>query len=164
MKKERRKQITLVCNIAFACYIAVLIYFVLLSERYGRLSPHDTYQVNLKLFREIKRFIHYHRQIGFEGVVTNLIGNIFAFSPIGFFVPIIYKKWEKFEWIHCIVVTFLLSLIIETTQLILKIGVFDVDDLLLNTLGGLIGYIFFILVRKIVRQFWKKQENQERSH
>ena len=150
MKKERRKQITLVCNIAFACYIAVLIYFVLLSERYGRLTPYDTYQVN--------------RQIGFEGVVTNLIGNIFAFSPIGFFVPIIYKKWEKFEWIHCIVVTFLLSLIIETTQLILKIGVFDVDDLLLNTLGGLIGYIFFILVRKIVRQFWKKQENQERSH
>ena len=39
----------------------------------------------------------------------------------------------------------------ETAQLIARVGAFDVDDILLNTLGGVVGYIFFVIGRKIVK-------------
>ena len=48
--------------------------------------------------------------------------------------------------------SFGLSLCVETFQLISKVGSFDVDDLLLNTLGGLAGYIVFVICAAIRRR------------
>ena len=44
-----------------------------------------TKKYNLQLFKEIKRFIKYREYIGFEGFVVNIVGNVLAFSPYGFF-------------------------------------------------------------------------------
>ena len=50
--------------------------------------------------------------------------------------------------------SFELSLLVELLQLVFKVGSFDVDDLLLNTIGGLLGY----LVYKGLLYLWKKYE------
>jgi len=119
----------------------MLIYVCFFSERYGRDIISDTYRYNLVPFKEIRRFLVYRENVGFIAFIENLFGNVIAFMPFGFFIPIISPRNRKF--LNVLALTFLLSLTVETIQLMLKVGSFDVDDLLLNTLGGITGYAFF---------------------
>ena len=71
----------------------------------------------------------------------NLAGNVIGFLPFGFFLPILSRRLR-----NGVLVTmsgFGLSLLVESIQLIFKVGCFDVDDLILNTLGVLFGYLSF---------------------
>ncbi len=144
---EKKKTVRFGVRILFYLYIIIIFYFVLLSERYGRETGYNTSHVNLVLFREIHRFWKYRHLLSIEAFITNLFGNIFAFSPFGFMLPIMTEKRRGF--IRTVFATFIFSLIIETSQLIMKVGVFDVDDLLLNTIGGLLGYIAYRILLKI---------------
>ncbi|MEI3265755.1 MAG: VanZ family protein [Frisingicoccus sp.] len=69
-------------------------------------------------------------------------------------VPIVRRKNRNF--FRVVGMTFLLSLFIECIQLIFRVGSFDVDDLILNTLGGLIGYVIFWLMNRIRRRWLVK--------
>lgn len=149
MKKKQKNIFHLLAQIGFYIYVIVIFYFVLFSERYGRLS-HTTYQYNLELFAEIRRFIIHYRYFTLEELVTNLFGNIFAFSPYGYLLPFIRKKKTGFFAVLCS--TFCFSLTIETMQLVFKLGVFDVDDLLLNTVGGIIGYSIFFVGKQLHKE------------
>lgn len=71
--------------------------------------------------------------------VTNLVGNIIGFVPFGFILPILMKRFIKLKSI--LIATFSLSLTYEILQLLFAFGSFDIDDLILNTFGGLLGYI-----------------------
>ena len=62
----------------------------------------------------------------------------------------------KIRMISVICLTFLLSLSFETLQLIFKVGSFDVDDLLLNTIGGMLGYLAFWILDRIRRKKYEK--------
>ena len=84
-------------------------------------------------------------------MLTNLVGNVVGFMPFGFILPIIHRGSRQFLWITLL--TFQLSLLIEVTQLIFKVGSFDVDDLLLNTIGGMLGYLVFWICNKIRRKY-----------
>lgn len=147
MDNKYRKQLRLLGKIGFYIYVVLIFYFVLLSERYGRFS-HEEYRYNLVLFQEIRRFITYHQYFTFEELATNLFGNVFAFSPFGMLLPFVRKKRTKL--FDVLKGTFCFSLAIESMQLIFKVGVFDVDDLLMNTIGGIIGYFCYLIVRRIV--------------
>lgn len=75
----------------------------------------------------------------------NIIGNVIMFIPYGFFA-LYYGK--STSWKHSFVLILVASLIIECTQL--AIGrVFDVDDIILNVFGGMIGYFGYIFLNKI---------------
>ena len=65
-------------------------------------------------------------------------------------MPVMTDK--KRGLIKVVLGSFLFSLIIESCQYIFKVGVFDVDDLLLNTIGGLIGYIIYKISVTIYRR------------
>ena len=96
MTVEKKKLARRGVKILFYLYIVVIFYFVLLSERYGRSTGYDTSHVNLVLFKEINRFWRYRHLLSTEAVVTNLFGNIFAFSPFGFMIPIVINKKKAF--------------------------------------------------------------------
>lgn len=131
--------------ILFICYLVGISYFLFFSERYGRVNGNTEYRYNLTLLKEIKRFLTYYKTIGFEGILVNLVGNVLAFMPFGFCLPIISKKDAKFH--RVLFWTFVFSIMIESIQLIYKIGIFDVDDLLLNTIGGILGYWCFCIIK-----------------
>ena len=77
--------------------------------------------------------------------VKNIIGNVIMFIPYGFFVSK-YASGKSFVLTSFLV--FLASFSIECTQL--AIGrVFDVDDIILNVLGGIIGYFIYRLFNKL---------------
>ncbi len=108
------------------------------------------YRYNLVPFREIRRYIAYRRQIGPWMVFWNLLGNVIGFVPYGALLPAMQKKRMGF-W-KVALLSFELTLFIEVSQLILRVGSCDVDDMLLNTLGGCIGYGVYRIV------FWKKEK------
>lgn len=154
MSTESKRKIIIISWIMFYIYILLLSYFLFFSERYGRDLVTEEY--NLHLFREIKRFIKYREYIGLEGFLVNIFGNIFAFSPFGFFLPMLNKSYRKFYIIT--VLSILFSLIIETVQLLLKVGVFDVDDILMNSIGGILGYLAFRILHSLYLKFYIKKE------
>ena len=150
MTRKKKRAARFGCRILFYLYLIVMFYFVLFSERYGRETGYDTSHVNLELFKEIKRFWMYRSLLTPEAFITNLVGNVFAFSPFGFLLPVMTEK--KRGLIKVVLGSFLFSLIIESCQYIFKVGVFDVDDFLLNTIGGLIGYIIYKISVTIYRR------------
>lgn len=74
----------------------------------------------------------------------NLILNILMFIPFGFMLPLLFKKCEKFYITYFLI--FGMSLFIEISQLVSKRGLFEVNDLINNTLGGVIGYGFVMVL------------------
>ena len=68
----------------------------------------------------------------------NIILNILMFVPIGFLLPLLFKKCQCFYITY--LAGFFLTLFIEILQLITKRGIFELDDILNNTLGCAIGY------------------------
>lgn len=97
---------------------------------------------NFTLFKTIKMYINYAYKLNsFE----NLVGNVVIFFPFGFFLPRI-SAWAN-KWFMTLGGAFFFSLGIELFQLFSAFGAFDVDDLVLNVLGALIGYWIHLLVR-----------------
>lgn len=82
--------------------------------------------------------------------VAEIIMNVIMFIPIGFFVGGALKK--KHVW-NVIGIGIMLSFFIELTQLVSTRGVFSVDDIIHNTLGGVIGFLCFVLCYKCIRRF-----------
>lgn len=149
-KSEKTKKGTLwVGRVLFVIYLAGLCYFLFFAESYGRILGQETYRYNLIPFQEIKRFWKYRDILGIHSFY-NLAGNVLGFLPAGFFIPLLWKKRRGFLFTVC--VTFEMSLTVEVLQLILKVGTFDVDDLILNTLGGALGYL---LLKAAMR--WRKR-------
>lgn len=71
--------------------------------------------------------------------IINLVGNIVIFIPFGFLILLLSKDKEiSFKGVFFR--SLCLSLCLECLQVVFSIGSFDVDDLVLNTLGGLLGY------------------------
>lgn len=76
-------------------------------------------------------------------LIINLLGNIIMFIPFGFFIPLLFNISNK----KVIMIGFLSSLFIELNQLILPRGT-DIDDLILNTTGTIIGLIIYKIINK----------------
>lgn len=103
--------------------------------------------VNIIPFKEIFRY-----ESGTYLFYKNILGNVLLFLPFGFFVGY-FIKVNKISVVFLI--TFIISLSIETTQL--AIGrVFDVDDVILNVLGGILGFILYKILSKIIPEKLKK--------
>lgn len=154
MSAGKRTQYRIVGKILFVLYIVFVFYFLLISEVYGRTGELSGYRYNLVLFKEIKRFWNYRRQLGMFATATNLAGNVLIFLPFGFFMPMA-SRYRSFLSTSFYSLAF--SLIVEISQLFMKVGCFDVDDLLLNTIGGMLGYIAFTACNRIRRSYAKKK-------
>lgn len=142
---RHKKWIKVLLRILFGIYIVALAYFLFFSERYGR-SGIQEYRYNLEPFQEIRRYLRYRKRLGMEYFVVNIFGNILAFAPFGFFVPVVSPSNRHFA--SAVLYSFEFSLLIELVQLSFQVGIFDVDDLIMNTLGGVVGYLVFLLVKK----------------
>lgn len=125
------------------------MYIVLFAEFMGRTGGYEEYRYNLIPFHEIKRYLPYLGQKSTLGVLafTNIVGNVLIFIPFGFFVPVVLGNRVKL--IKTVSLTLSFSATIEIVQLICMVGTCDIDDCLLNTIGGLIGYMGYYLYKLI---------------
>ena len=110
--------------------------------------------INYIPFKTISSAIDRHLYI-------QVLGNLLLLFPLGIYYSLVKKQQlGSFRgFIKIFTVGFTLSLFIETVQLIISLTlgvperIFDVDDLLLNTLGMLIGYLFFRLYLYLFKKF-----------
>jgi glycopeptide antibiotics resistance protein len=156
LKEYNKKKLTKAGWLLFYLYIILLSYFLFFSEHYGRDYILEEYRYNLEFLKEIKRFIRYRELLGLESFVVNILGNVLAFAPFGFMLPLLNKKYRKFFILFFLSILF--SLTVEVAQMLLKVGIFDVDDILLNTIGGIIGYLFFAICNGIYRGLHHKKQ------
>ncbi|MNX31852.1 VanZ like family protein [compost metagenome] len=103
-----------------------------------------TVRANFIPFHEI---MIYFEQATFHSLI-NFIGNIVIFIPFGMLLPLVLRGMSN-PLSKVLLLSFTFSLGLETAQLILAIGTFDVDDLILNTFGGVLGYGVFLLRNKM---------------
>ncbi len=99
-------------------------------------------QVNLIPFESIKCVLG----LPFSGIFTNIFGNIGLIIPVSFLLPFAFPK-EKSKFILPLLSGVFLSLTAEFLQLYFMCGAFDVDDLILNSLGALIGAAAIYLLK-----------------
>ena len=149
--KKKSTGIRAFAVVLFFVYFVVLFYFLFFSEEMGRTYSERAYHYNLVPFHEIKRFIQHYEVLGMPAVLLNLAGNVVAFVPFGFFLPVFSERCRRF--FNTVYYSLELSLLVELIQLITKVGSFDVDDIILNTLGGAVGYIIY----KVVRGWWYRK-------
>lgn len=155
MKKETKKRIRGAGKCLFALYMGMLVYFLFFAESYGRAGGLvQEYRYNLKLFEEIKRFWVYRNVVGIPAMALNIFGNVVGFVPFGCILPVMDRRFQNVLLVT--VSGFSLSLCVETVQLIFRVGCFDVDDLVLNTLGAFLGYMLFWVCNEIRRKLYGK--------
>ena len=120
-------------------YIFSLFYLVTTTD-------FEIYSNNFIPFKEMTRY-HFSSKLFFR----NVIGNIVLFVPFGYIVTdMITEKAKKCHFLIPTIITFLTSLIIELIQM--NIGrSFDIDDILLNFVGGFIGYLIFIAIHALFK-------------
>lgn len=82
-----------------------------------------------------------------DGISLSFILNIFLFVPLGFLCPLICRKCERAR--NTILIGFGLSLFVEISQLFTLARATDIDDLLTNVTGTIIGYLVFKLFVKM---------------
>ncbi|MGN7477133.1 VanZ family protein [Solibacillus silvestris] len=81
----------------------------------------------------------------------NLAGNIVLFIPFGFFIPLLWKKFRGWRMMH--VVAFSIPLFIEGTQYFIGRSI-DVDDVLLNAIAIVVGFVLFKVIRRLCKMFF----------
>ncbi len=133
-----------VFNLFFIAYLLVLFHLVTqgATDSYGGF--------NLMPFDEILRY-----DIGSNEFYRQVIGNIILFIPLGYFAAS-YCKVKKFGGMF--IIMFLCSSVIEITQYFIGRS-FDVDDIILNVIGGMLGYVLFIsfnAIKSKLPEFLKK--------
>ena len=133
--------------VCFVAYLLLLGYVVFFSSGFGR-EEHTEYRYNLTLFQEIGRFYGVGVRTGYWNLFwLNVMGNVCVFVPFGAFLPALFLKCQKLVLV--LLFSLELSLAVELVQLVTKVGSFDVDDLLLNTIGGMLGYfVYKIMARR----------------
>lgn len=121
--------------------------------------------INLVPFRTIRRFYRSWcasvAENGFDpleyGFINN-VGNVLLFVPLGILLPYFWKS-QRNPLVFLFTTAFLI-VCVEVTQGLLLLGSCDIDDLILNTAGAAIGYLFYMLIY-LIR---KKRESYETSN
>lgn len=117
--------------------------------------------LNLIPFKTIKQYLsgslmeHYGSFYNWKAdAILNILGNIMLFMPIGFLLPLVKKPFEKLYSTVLFALSF--SLIIETSQYFVGRGT-DIDDLIMNTLGAILGFLIMQIppIKKIAKKLCK---------
>lgn len=138
----------------FFIYCAVMIWLLFFrsAKWVDGLNYEQQLQMNINLqpFLTIRNYwnVIYHRTNDAVLVhcIINLGGNILLFIPIGVLLPRIYPKLRNFFRFFCLCLG--VMFLVEVLQLFTLLGSFDVDDLILNLFGMVLGYIGYHLFRK----------------
>ena len=157
MKSNRKR----IIKILFIIYcITLFFFFFLYGARTGNqfnlkvFSKEHFEKINLIPFKTLLGFIDRinNSTINTSIVVQNVLANLLMFIPMGMALPVLFKdKFNKLWKILIFIICFIF--IVEIIQFLTFCGSADIDDLILNTIGGIIGYgiIKIKFIKKILK-------------
>lgn len=143
--KEKRKTIIRISSILFFLYSCLMIWEVFIG-------PYRSYsgirRYNLYPFKTIADYFMNSRNYNFNVLFINLAANIITFIPLGFFASLLFKKFRNIPAV--VAFSILIVAIIESLQFVLNVGVLDIDDIILNTLGSIVGFAIYKIIKWIL--------------
>lgn len=155
--------IRLIFLLLFLIYLLVLVQKVILKDgmalHLAALNDQLTfeqrlYSVNFVPFKTILVYLGGKEDLRIAA--ENLLGNIIAFAPMGFLLPIITKKFRKVIYIFLIALA--VSLLIEILQFVFVLGSTDIDDVILNVSGALLGLCAYKVLMVIKERHLGKEQ------
>ena len=147
MNKTEKNRKERILAVVFLLYLLFLIRMIVFKYPLQQmLQIVDTWQKDVVLeglhtanfipFKTIKMYIRYYDMPGIRSF-SNLFGNILIFVPVGILLLLVHRT-SRNVWVM-LLNAFLLVVGIEVFQLFSNFGAFDVDDIILNCAGVLIG-------------------------
>lgn len=127
----KKKEKLPLAHLCMGCVFAFSILGILSATGVPSLGDvHRDFYVKLEFFRGNRyNYVQY-------------VLNVILFVPFGFFLPLLWKRFRFFPYI--VILGFLFSVAIETAQLF-NYRTTDVDDVIMNTLGAVVGYLVFLV-------------------
>ncbi|PEM26525.1 VanZ family protein [Bacillus pseudomycoides] len=134
-------------NVIFLFYIFMLIKFSFWGI--GTLSrmnaDYSNVLHNITPFKSITNYLLNFDHYNFSTWFYNTFGNVLLFLPLGILITLVFVDLKHFR--HVIYLSLFVSLIIEIAQFFTTLGVLDVDDIILNTLGSILGFLILVLIK-----------------
>lgn len=127
---NRNKLINIIFYISGLVYLLILIIF--LFKGFGKRI--DSLSINLIPFKTIFNYITLFGSPKFGFSIENIIGNILLFLPMGIYLNVITDRNRL-----SLTIIILISIFVEIIQYLFKFGILDIDDIILNSVGGFIG-------------------------
>ncbi len=164
----------------FLVYILLFAWVVFFSR-----SATEDYQVHVEVLRDLAESIrmdlgifnilHIWLTEGYEAArshvavinvadIYQIYLNIMLFIPMGYLLPYVFEWFQARPWVRPVAGCFIISFVTENLQLIARRGFYDIDDLISNTAGGLIGQILFIVSGYMVTHpAWRREIREYRG-
>ena len=158
----------------FGVYVAVVLYLVFFSR-----SAAMDYRVHASLFEDLRASVQIDlgildllRSFFVEGVpetlkhihvispydLAQVYLNVMLFVPMGYLLPYVFRWFRDKVHARPTLACLLFSFLIENVQLVTKLGFYDVDDLVANTLGGYLGQMLYIAFAYVVTHpHWQRE-------
>ena len=158
----------------FLVYLAVMAWLVFFSR-----SASNDYQVHIALYEDLKHSVRIdfgilgvlksvftdgltqaisHIEIISPANIAQVYLNIMLFVPMGYLLPYVFAWFRAKVAVRPIIAGFVISFLIENIQLISRRGFYDIDDLVSNTLGTVLGVLLYIAVGYVVTHpNWRKE-------
>jgi len=135
--------------------ISIILYSVLILRlivfKYPSGITFSTANANLIPFKTILGYLT--GEPTWRIAMCNLLGNIVVLAPFGFLIAILY---QNIKWSRVLLIGVFTGVILELLQVILKSGILDIDDIILNSLGVVIGYLLFVFIYGVFKKYYKK--------
>jgi len=152
----RRKQnnfLQVTVQASFFIYVFAVLqltgYFILFKE----ISSHDWWdKMNERIIRHDRVNLEPFKTIDiYQTLGKQILGNFVMLLPLGIYLPLLYTKLRKaYSFFAVLLICFLVSIGIELLQLATSYRSTDIDDVILNTLGGCTGFIIYLLIKTII--------------
>jgi len=144
LEQRKKEKIRIGLYILFFMYLGLMFWEVFLGP-YRSYS--GTRRYNFYPFKTVIEFLSNASKYNFGIIFINLIANIITFIPLGFFTSLLFRRSGKLinTTLPCIFIIFC----IEMGQFILNVGVLDIDDIILNTIGCTLGFVIYKVAKKI---------------
>lgn len=135
----------------FIIYVLFVVRTLFLDNRMLNGYYLQGYDYNLIPFKTIATYITRYEHYNFNIWFNNLLGNIILFIPLGLSTPYFSSKIRYLK--HFLLLILMVTVILEVLQMLLHVGSFDIDDVILNSLGGIIGFIIYKACLALLKKF-----------
>jgi len=143
LSHKKKEKIRIGLYVLFCMYLCLMFWEVFLGP-YRSYS--GTRRYNLYPFKTVIEFVSNTNKYKFGVLFINLIANVITFIPLGFFMTLLSRQSRKLT--NIAVYSAIIIICIELGQFILNVGVLDIDDIILNTIGCILGFMIYKVAKK----------------
>jgi len=143
MQTKNISKVNFLIYFFFTAYVLFMMYLLFFARIH--ISGMASVGVNLTPFYTIRSQLQH---IWTTFAFVNLFANTFALSPLGLYLPVIIKGRS---FLFYTIIILIICVLIETIQWLFRLGAADIDDVILNFAGGVLGLIAFVICRKWIK-------------